>query len=118
MSMPKELHKAAIIACRHSVPDHRVARVGCVIHRSDGVLVAARNAAIANTSKRMPLFHAEVRALKKADVGGVAYVARVRRDGTYGNARPCPTCQIFLRSRGIIKAYYTLSNIEWGCLEF
>lgn len=117
MSLPKKLHDAAKVACYHPYPDHRVARVGCVILRKDGATVKARNAATANTTSKVPELHAEARASRKADFGSVAYVARVRRDGTYGNARPCASCQVFLRSRGIVRAYYTLSDTEWGCIE-
>lgn len=117
MSLPRELHDAAKVACKHAEPDHRTARVGCVIRRGDGATVKARNAATANATKKVPELHAEARATRKADVGGVAYVARVRRDGTYGNARPCPSCRVIMRARGIIRAYYTLSDTEWGCIE-
>ncbi len=115
--MPKELHLAAQVSCRHSLPDLRTARIGCVIRRKDGAIVKARNGAIQNATGRVSETHAEARATRKADVGAIAYVARTKRDGSYGNARPCPWCQIIMRSRGIIKAYYTLSDNEWGCLE-
>lgn len=127
MSICKELHAAAIEACKHPAheKDHRVARVGCVIRRKDGAIVKARNAAT-HRSENDPCIiatghvadrHAEARATRKADAGGIAYVARVKRDGTYGNARPCATCRIIMRSKGIVKAYYTLSDREWGCIE-
>jgi tRNA(Arg) A34 adenosine deaminase TadA len=116
-SFPRELHAAAIIACRHSFPDRRSARVGCVIRRRDGATVKAHNGAVSKPTKRFPELHAEVRATRKADVGAVAYVARVRRDGTYGNAKPCYSCEAIMRARGIIRAYYTLSDTEWGCVE-
>jgi hypothetical protein len=117
VSLPKELHAAAFVACRHEMPDHRVARVGCVMRRRDGATVKARNSAVLNPTVRVPELHAEARATRKADVGAVAYVARVRRDGTYGNARPCYSCRAIMRARGIVRAYYTLSDTEWGCVE-
>lgn len=117
MSLPCELHYAAKVACRHSGVDHRTARVGCVMRRGDGALIKARNAATQNSTCRVPELHAEARATRKADVGAIAYVARVRRDGTYGNARPCRSCRTIMRARGVVRAYYTLSDTEWGCVE-
>lgn len=42
------------------------------------------------------------------------YVARQRRDGTTGIARPCIFCQTFLRELGIKNVFYTTST---GCIE-
>ncbi len=116
MSFPNDLYVAAAAAVKCRGVDHRKARVGCVIRRGDGALVSARNLAT-NTSKPVASCHAEARATRKADVGAIAYVARVRRDGSYGSARPCRSCQAIMRSRGVVRAYYTLSNAEWGCIE-
>ena len=122
MSFPKEIYIASVVAVKCDGKDHRKARVGCVIRRRDGALVSARNIAAKHVKVfthhcAAPECHAEARATKKADVGAVAYVARLRRDGSYGNARPCNSCQAIMRARGIVAAYYTLSDVEWGCLK-
>lgn len=116
MSFPQELLDAAKVAVGscHLRDDIRNARVGCIIKRRDGVTVKARNAA---TKVPMPGCHAEFRASRKSDFGAIAYVARIRRDGSFGMARPCPSCSRIMKSRGIKEAYYTISDNEWGCLE-
>lgn len=56
--------------------------------------------------------HAEIDAilLKRKKLrfeGAKIYVARVRSDGTVGNAKPCEMCQHVLFNYGIKKAYFT-----------
>lgn len=47
--------------------------------------------------------------------GGVLYVTRVlRRDGTLSMARPCSTCQAWIKSRKIKEVWYTDWNGEWA----
>lgn len=113
MSFHKELLIAASVACIDD-QDGRCARVGCVIKRKDGALVMSRNLISWN---KEPSRHAEARAVRKADVGSIAYVARIKRDGTLANAKPCSRCEAIMRSRGVKRAYYTLSHDEWGCIE-
>jgi len=66
--------------------------------------------------------HAEIDAIvsKRKKIrfeGAKVYVARVRADGTVGNARPCPMCQAVLTAYGIKKALYTLSSVEYGVIK-
>ena len=67
----------------------------------------------------MPSGHAEARCSKKADKHSVAYVARVRKDGSLGCARPCKSCRIQLRSRGVMDVFFTVGENQWGrmCLH-
>lgn len=54
--------------------------------------------------------HAEESALRKAGrraVGATMYIVRVRRDGTYGLARPCNYCSDIINRSGIVKVTYT-----------
>ncbi len=114
--MPTELWMAAERALDVRNKDLRCYRIGCVILRSDGVLVSSRNG---SSTHKMPQAHAEARCAKKADKHSVAYVARVRRDGSIGCARPCKLCRIQLRSHGVIDAFYTIGPNQWGrmCLH-
>jgi deoxycytidylate deaminase len=63
----------------------------------------------------IPTVHAEPRALRKLNWGSTMFVARVMRNNKeYGMARPCPTCQIFIKSKGIEKVYYSVNSKCFG----
>jgi tRNA(Arg) A34 adenosine deaminase TadA len=85
--------------------------LAAVVHRNDGAIVVSTNAL---TRKPMPLAHAEARVLRKADMGGMLYVARVLRTGEWALSKPCKTCQMLIRSKGIIRVYYTIGPDEYG----
>ena len=66
--------------------------------------------------------HAEMDVVLKArnvtDLrGSKIFVARVRRDGDLALARPCEICQEILYSYGVKRAYYTISNNEYGVMR-
>lgn len=67
--------------------------------------------------------HAEMDAVLKArgkiDLQGCKiFVARKRKlDGACAMARPCEICQHILYNYGIRKAYYTISNEEFGQMK-
>lgn len=109
--MPNELWMAAVRAVG-SGNDYRRHCVGCVIVRCDGVIVSSRNGT--TRGHRMPSGHAEARCAKKADKHSVAYVARVRKDGSIGCARPCKSCRVQLRSRGVMDVFFTVGENQWG----
>lgn len=98
--------------------------LGCIGIRKDGVLVSARNGSIQHMfSKSLDPdladksceYHAEGRALRKMDKGGVLYVSRVsRKDGSLTMARPCVLCQSKIKTQKIIKVYYTVNHNQYG----
>lgn len=61
--------------------------------------------------------HAESRIARRLDVGAVVYVARMLRRGEMAMARPCSACEKALRSRGVKRVYYTISDNEFGILD-
>lgn len=66
--------------------------------------------------------HAELDAIhngrSKSDLRGAKiYVVRILPSGGVGMARPCPICQCALHNYGIRKAYYTISDIEYGVMR-
>jgi hypothetical protein len=65
---------------------------------------------------RTPAAHAEARVVKKTDVGATVFVSRVRKDGSFGLAKPCPSCVSILQARGVEKCYYTIDDMEFGVL--
>ncbi len=102
--------------------DERNFLVGASGTRSDGTIVIARNGATYSSEiesyRTIPQAHAEVRLLRKLGSGGTVFVSRVsRRDGGWVMARPCDMCQVFLRSKRVKKAYYTINNECYGLLD-
>lgn len=67
--------------------------------------------------------HAEVDALLKARMCDVTdatiYVARFRKKGDLGMAKPCPMCQSILHEAGVKTAFFTLpgSDNSFGTLD-
>jgi|SaaInlStandDraft_2_1057019.scaffolds.fasta_scaffold560243_1 tRNA(Arg) A34 adenosine deaminase TadA len=81
--------------------------LGAAAVRADGVIVTSRN-----TSNRVvtPYIHAETRVLRKCGFGCTLYVARVKRDGSYGLARPCARCMSAIKTKKVNKIYYTTED--------
>lgn len=82
--------------------------VAVVARRCDGTIVKSHNGH-GNHDKHYrhsPLSHAEARVCKKLDARAHVAIARVKRDGTIGLAKPCSYCMMFMRSRRV-------ANIEW-----
>ena len=88
-------------------------RLGAVGIRYDGALVKARN--LANIHPE-PHAHAEARIVKKMGRGGVIYVVRILRNGSYALARPCLKCQQLMINHDIRRCYYSISDNEYGVL--
>lgn len=66
--------------------------------------------------------HAEMDAVLKArnstDLRGCKiYVARLLKLGGVANSRPCPICEQVLFNYGIKRAFYTLSDNEYGVMR-
>lgn len=104
--------------------DHRSFWLGCIGVRNDGVMVSSRNGTIKNMFSKNTVhvesdksceYHAEGRALRKMDRGGVLYVARIsRKDNSFVMSRPCPLCQAKIKAKKIKKVYYSINNNQYG----
>jgi len=94
--------------------DMRAFRIGAVGVRKDGALVSAANGPAPYPH---PDAHAEARLTMKLTPGSEVWVARTRRDGTLGIARPCGGCMIRLRSAGVLRVAYTISDTEHGVIH-
>ena len=114
MSLPTPLLEAAIAARRFDSDDLRAHALGVIGIRKDGAVIRARNC-----SSRLPeqSGHAEARAIRKMDKGGIMYVARVTKGGRLALAKPCRICELKMRSAGVVRCYYTISDHEFGVLE-
>ena len=114
MSMPALLTLAAKIADLRN-DTCRKAFIGAVAMRADGTLVSSRNGSTqAYHPTPTPSVHAEARIVRKLGNCGTVYVARVRRDGSFGLAKPCNHCLASMRSRRVEVVYYTIDNKNWG----
>jgi tRNA(Arg) A34 adenosine deaminase TadA len=95
--------------------DNRKYRLGAVGIRTDGAIVTA-----SNIPSRQPhaKAHAEARLTKKLNRGSEVFVVRILRSGMLDNAHPCMKCQKAMRLRGVRRAYYSISNDEYGVINF
>lgn len=92
--------------------DCRQFLIGAVGIRNDGVTVYSRNLPAPN---RTPKAHAEARLVCKLTPDSEVYVARVKRDGSFGSAKPCINCEKTMISAGVKRVYYTTDD---GKIEF
>lgn len=100
----KDIDRLRQAAQRASKLDGRSYLVGAIGRREDGAVVSARNGFSGD-----PVFeaHAEARLCRKLDAGATVWVARVTRDGCFALAKPCPSCEERLRSKGVARVVYT-----------
>jgi len=89
-------------------------RIGALGVRSDGTIVKSPN--LPNRLPE-PQAHAETRVCKKMDWGGVVYVVRVLRNGTFALARPCKNCIAVMRNSGVKKCYYSINDNSYGVIK-
>lgn len=93
--------------------DHRNFMIGAAAIRSDGTVVRSYNGPVimySETHKTFPQAHAEARLSRKLDKGSVVFVCRVRTNGEFAMAKPCPDCMRALAARGVKKVYYTVDD--------
>lgn len=118
--MLERLLEAARFALTDDPNDVREALIGAIGERTDGAIVFSRNSAVLDTTGNtgepfcFAPCHAEWRLAKKLDTGSTVYVARVKKDGTLAMARPCGDCERVLRSRKVVRVYFTVSPVSYG----
>lgn len=105
----------AAFAAQRNRNDHRSYAVGALAIRADGASTVSRNEAAQRPS---PEAHAERRVLRKAGLGAVIFVARMRRDGSLGLAHPCKPCVVALRAHRVRRCYYSIDDDSFGVLVF
>lgn len=113
----KMLTEAAAIAVKSpaSRKDKRTFFLGAIGLRNDDVIVSSRNISAQDFK---PECHAEARLVRKMTPRSTVWIARVARcDGQWAMAKPCPHCEIRLRSAGVIRVVYTIGPHEWGVLD-
>jgi hypothetical protein len=103
----------AIILSRNKKTIQKRYNLAAVGVRSDGVAVFSVNG---NPFEPEVKHHAEGRISRKLTPGSVVYVARTTRDSKTAIAKPCRGCQIVMRSVGVYKCIYTISDREFGVM--
>ena len=111
----KQMFQLAATIAKRTAGKRRNFLLGAIGIRNDGVLVSASNLPV---TRKTPEAHAEYRVSRKLDVGAVVYVARKNRVGRLCNAKPCFRCESAMRSRGVKRCFYTISNTKFGILTF
>lgn len=117
MSVDKKMLAMAVQVAQQSninVPQRRKAVMGAVGLRNDGTLVTSSNGPSPFPGES---HHAEARVVRKLDRGSEVWVARVKRDGTWGMAKPCPSCERRLRSSRVTRVVYTIDADNYGVME-
>lgn len=84
---------------------------GVVCLRKDGSMTISNNILTQNPH---PKAHAESRALAKAGYGAILYIVRLKRDGTWGMAKPCKHCQTLIQNMRVSKVVYSIDTNEFG----
>lgn len=98
--------------CKNAIRRYRLGAVGV---RSDGAVVVSSNVPTRQPARNA---HAEARLTKKLNFGSRVYVVRVTARGSLGLARPCRQCQAAMRLRGVSRCYYSISDKEYGVIEW
>lgn len=101
--------------------DQRAFLFGAVGVRDDGIIVTSPNGCVVlNDNDRrgyFPKCHAESRICRKLDKNSTVFVVRIGIiDGKFKNAKPCKTCENTMRTRGVVRVYYSISEYEYGTL--
>lgn len=132
----KFFEKAAEIAVTSSFDRHRL---GCIAVLKNKIIGSSpnmlkthpvqkefdkyRNFNCESDLKNMHCLHAEISCinkLKSLDVNYKdleLYIVRIRRDGNYGLARPCPACFNYILSKGIHNIYYSTNyGFSYECV--
>ncbi len=106
---PVKLREAIRLAYEGRRRDARSYSLAAVGMRGDCVV---RSTNLLSYGKELRA-HAEARCLSKMCMGGIIFVARVRKDGSIGNSRPCGGCRLLAKFK-FCKIIYTISDSEWG----
>ena len=91
-------------------------KIGAVIARKGQVIGVGFNRHKTHTQSphAYKYLHAEVDAALGVPLkqlrGATIYVYREKKDGTYGLAKPCSSCEGFLKERGLKSMIYTSDN--------
>ena len=93
--------------------------IGALGIRNDQTIVVSKNE---SAREPTPAVHAEARLAKKLDYGATVYVARIKFAKTnyaeYALAKPCYDCMRALKHKRVKRVYWTISNTEFGAMDF
>ncbi len=106
---PYRLQEAVLLAYKERHRDTRGYSLAAIGLRGDAVVRATN---LLSLGKDL-YSHAECRCLRKMGVGGVIYVARVRKDGSIGMAKPCGGCRLMCKFKKT-EVIYSIDADTWG----
>lgn len=112
------MNKYFILAKHYALKDKSWKRYyfGAVGIRNDGCIVHSTNL---RNPDATPECHAETRLCEKLDKGSEVYVIRINKHGKRVLlARPCIHCENKMKATGVRKVYYSISDNEFGQIEF
>lgn len=110
LQVAEKVAKATFSKIKNSI--HRKKFIfGAVSVRHDGSITVSNNICTKTPNKNA---HAEKRVLAKAGMGSVLYLVRLRRDGTWGSAKPCKHCQQLIKNKKVRKVVYSISENNYG----
>jgi deoxycytidylate deaminase len=101
-------------------------RLGSVVIKAGRVLAKGINRYWNSNSLSKEFFkfntvHAEMDSLGKLEreniKGTILYVARVRKDGSFGCSKPCSRCQKALKALGVRKIVYSTEEYPYFQIE-
>lgn len=108
--------RAAINAAANST---HLFRVGCTVIRNGKIVSTGYNKIKTHPELRIKYehysIHGECDALLRADKSGdTIVVARIMKDGSLGQSKPCPKCMKFITDCGVHTVYFTndLGDLE------
>jgi len=102
---------------------HKRHQMGCVLTDSHGAIISdgcahASNIRLAQTTSMHAEIHCLGRGRYRSLRGTTAYVmARARKSGNVTIGKPCLTCAIAMRSAGVEKVFYSVSNGVYAELD-
>jgi len=83
--------------------------------RKDGAMVVSYNG---SAKIRTPEIHAEYKLSRKLDYDATVFVVRLLKEGKYGLAMPCTSCLAVLKKKKVKKIYFTISDSDFGIINF
>jgi len=115
MKIKKYFRMAKLIAYQGDAKNaKRQHRLGAVGLRNDGVIVGASNLCNRNIC---PEAHAEFRTCNMITPNSVIFVVRINRKDEFVMAKPCQSCQRYMKVKGVRRCYYSTDD-GYGVIKF
>jgi deoxycytidylate deaminase len=130
MVLPKRIRKFFSMACEQAKnSSYPTFKHGSILVKGGAIVSTGYNkgnycafASRFKAHKGISTLHAEMASIlgvdKSVTDNAVVYVVRINRHGQMNNSRPCPMCEAAMRFVGIKKCFYSISETEYGVMNF